>query len=114
MTPGLHEEELLGKVVDTQLMRRLWPYLRPHWKLVAAAVALIPLRVLLEMIPASLFGSALNHLAGIDKFPGLQSLAFLAARAGGHSARSPGSRWSSCSSPRSARWSTSRARSRWR
>ncbi len=78
MTPSLHEEELLGKVVDTQLMRRLWPYLRPHWKLVAIAVALIPLRVLLEMIPASLFGSAINHLAGIDEFPGLQWLAFLA------------------------------------
>ncbi|MEX2207519.1 MAG: ABC transporter ATP-binding protein [Myxococcota bacterium] len=78
MTPALHEEDLLGKVVDTQLMRRLWPYLRPHWRLMAVAIALIPLRVLLEMIPASLFGSALNHLAGIDKFPGLQSLAFLA------------------------------------
>ncbi len=85
MTPALHEEELLGKVVDTQLMRRLWPYLRPHWKLVSVAVALIPLRVLLEMIPASLFGSALNHLVGIDKFPGLQSLAFLAVPAAGFS-----------------------------
>ena len=78
MTPGLHEEELLGKVLDSQLLRRLWPYLRPHWRLVGAATALIPLRALLEMIPASLFGSALNHLAGIDEFPGLQSLRFLA------------------------------------
>ncbi len=78
MTPGLHEEELLGKVVDAQLIRRLWPYLRPHWRLVVAATALIPLRALLEMIPASLFGAALNHLAGIDEFPGLQSLRFLA------------------------------------
>lgn len=83
MTPGLHEEELLGKVVDAQLMKRLWPYLRPHWKLVAASIALIPLRVLLEMIPASLFGAALNHLAGIDEFPGLQSLKFLATAPAG-------------------------------
>lgn len=78
MTPSLHEEELLGKVYDAQLMTRLWPYLRPHWPLVVAAVALIPVRVVLEMVPASLFGSALNHLAGVESFPGLQSFRFLA------------------------------------
>jgi ATP-binding cassette subfamily B multidrug efflux pump len=78
VTPSLHEEELLGKVYDGQLMGRLWPYLRPHWPLVLAAVALIPVRVVLEMIPASLFGAALNHLAGDASFPGLQSLKFLA------------------------------------
>jgi ATP-binding cassette subfamily B protein len=83
VTPSLHEEELLGKVYDGTLMRRLWPYLRPHWRLVLAAVALIPARVVLEMIPASLFGSALNHLAGDDSFPGLQSLRFLAEPVGG-------------------------------
>src|SRR5512139_840162 len=59
-------------------MTRLWPYLRPHWRLVVAAVALIPVRVVLEMVPASLFGSALNHLAGVESFPGLQVLRFLA------------------------------------
>ena len=97
VTPALHEEELLGKVYDTQLMRRLWPYLRPHWMLVAASVALIPLRVVLEMIPASLFGSALNHLAGIDEFPGLQIARRSWPRRRRASRRSPGSR--SCSSP---------------
>ncbi len=74
MNPGFHDEELLGKVYDSTLMRRLWPFLRPHWRFVAASIALIPLRVVLEMIPASLFGFALNHLAGVDKFPGLQIL----------------------------------------
>ncbi len=78
MTPSLHEEELLGKVYDGQLMARLWPYLRPHWRLVLAAVVLIPVRVVLEMAPASLFGAALNHLAGIDTVPGLQAFRFLA------------------------------------
>src|SRR5512139_3586398 len=59
-------------------MTRLWPYLRPHWRLVVAAVALIPVRVVLEMVPASLFGSALNHLAGVESFPGVQAFRFLA------------------------------------
>jgi ATP-binding cassette subfamily B protein len=71
VNPGFHDEELLGKVYDSTLMRRLWPFLRPHWRFVAAAVALIPVRVVLEMIPGSLFGAALNHLAGVDRFPGV-------------------------------------------
>jgi len=71
VTPGFHDEELMGKVYDSVLMRRLWPFLRPHWRFVAAAVALIPVRVVLEMIPGSLFGAALNHLAGVDRFPGV-------------------------------------------
>ena len=78
MSPGFHDEELLGKVYDSALMRRLWPFLRPHWRFVAASVALIPVRVVLEMIPGSLFGSALNHLAGIDRFPGVPIFSFVA------------------------------------
>jgi ATP-binding cassette subfamily B multidrug efflux pump len=78
VTPGFHDEELLGKVYDSTLMRRLWPYLRPHWRFVAAAVALIPVRVVLEMIPGSLFGAALNHLAGVDRFPGVPVFRVLA------------------------------------
>src|SRR4029077_6146576 len=74
VNPGFHDEELLGKVYDSTLMRRLWPFLRPHMRFVAASIALIPLRVVLEMIPASLFGAALNHLAGVDRFPGVQTL----------------------------------------
>ena len=45
VNPGFHDEELLGKVYDSTLMRRLWPFLRPHWRFVAASIALIPLRV---------------------------------------------------------------------
>ena len=78
MTPGFHDEELIGKVYDSTLMRRLWPYLRPHWRFVSAAIALIPVRVVLEMIPGSLFGAALNHLAGVDRFPGVPVFRVLA------------------------------------
>jgi ATP-binding cassette subfamily B protein len=79
VTPGFHDEELVGKVYDSTLMRRLWPFLRPHWRFVAAAVALIPVRVVLEMIPGSLFGAALNHLAGVERFPGVPVFRVLAA-----------------------------------
>jgi ATP-binding cassette subfamily B protein len=72
VTPGFHDEELMGKVYDSHLMRRLWPYLRPHWPLVAASFALIPLRAVLEMVPASLMGYAMNRLTGVDHMPGLQ------------------------------------------
>ena len=64
MTPGFHEEEALGKVYDSVLIRRLWPYLREHWRLVGVAMLLIPVRSLLEALPGPLIGSGLDALVG--------------------------------------------------
>ena len=79
MTPGFHEEESVGKVYDAQLMRHMWPFLKPQWVLLALGFALIPVRALLMMLPAPLFGSALNHLSGGQgDFPVMTSFAWLA------------------------------------
>jgi ATP-binding cassette subfamily B protein len=40
-TPGLHEEEVLGKAYDARLMRRLLRYLRPYKLQVALAIVLL-------------------------------------------------------------------------
>jgi ATP-binding cassette, subfamily B, multidrug efflux pump len=72
MTPGFHDEEVMGKVYDSQLMRRLWPFLRPELVFVAAAFALIPVRMVVELIPGSIMGYAMNLLTGVDKVPGFQ------------------------------------------
>ena len=64
MTPGFHEEEALGRVYDSVLIRRLWPYLRRHWRFIGVAMLLIPVRSVLEALPGPLIGSGLDALVG--------------------------------------------------
>ncbi|MFQ5514538.1 MAG: ABC transporter ATP-binding protein [Myxococcota bacterium] len=79
MTPGLHEEEALGKVYDAVLIRRLWPYLAPQGRLIAFSLLLIPLRTALEALPGPLLGAGLNHLLGRESgSEAMSRLAFLA------------------------------------
>ena len=49
-SPGqyLHEEEALGKVYDADLIRKLWPFMRPYRGQVVFSLALIPLRAALD------------------------------------------------------------------
>ena len=58
--PG-HERDL-GKVYDSELIRRLWPFMRPHRGWIGFNFALIPVRVVLELMPALVMGAALNYL----------------------------------------------------
>jgi len=46
----LHEEEVLGKAYDARLMRRLLGYVRPYRGMTVAAVALIVLSSLLQLV----------------------------------------------------------------
>ena len=80
MTPDFLEEGAIGKVYDRELIARLWPYLRPHWKWLVASFALVPVSFVLEATPAVLVGRALNFAAGSDAVPAGR-FAFLAALA---------------------------------
>ena len=62
MSSDLHEEEALGKVYDLELLRRLWPFVRPYKGLVLVSLVLIPLRGLLEVAPPLIIGAALNYI----------------------------------------------------
>ena len=62
MSSDLHEEEALGKVYDLDLLRRLWPFVRPYKGLVLVSLVLIPLRGLLEVAPPLIIGAALNYI----------------------------------------------------
>jgi ATP-binding cassette subfamily B protein len=77
MTPDFLEEGAIGKVYDRQLIARLWPYLRPHWRWLALSFLLVPVSFVLEAIPAVLVGRALNFAAGSDAVPASR-LGFLA------------------------------------
>ena len=77
MHPGFHDEEVIGKVLDRQLIRRLWPFIRPQRALLLLTFLLIPLRVL-ELLPGPLVGVGLNALAGTENAAELGGLAGLA------------------------------------
>jgi ATP-binding cassette subfamily B multidrug efflux pump len=55
-TGGVHdpifEEEALGKAYDAHLVRRLWPYVRPYWRQVAATLVLAGPLFVAELAPA--------------------------------------------------------------
>ena len=48
MKGELHEEVALGKVYDSELIARLWPFVRPYWHLILFSLVLIPARAALE------------------------------------------------------------------
>ena len=58
----LGRERDLGKVYDTELIKRLWPFMRPYRGWIAFNFAMIPPRALLELMPALVVGAALNYL----------------------------------------------------
>ena len=60
------EEQALGKIYDTRLIARLWPYVKPHFVWIALSLALIPLRALLEVTPPLIVGAAINFLVHGD------------------------------------------------
>ncbi|MEO8706232.1 MAG: ABC transporter transmembrane domain-containing protein, partial [Kofleriaceae bacterium] len=59
-TTGAPEEVVLGKAYDVALLRRLWPFIRPHWKLLLAWAAFMPITIALELAQPALFRYALT------------------------------------------------------
>jgi len=55
----LGRERDLGKVYDTELIKRLWPFMRPYRGWIAFNFAMIPPRAALELMPALVVGAAL-------------------------------------------------------
>jgi ATP-binding cassette, subfamily B, multidrug efflux pump len=55
-----HEEERLGRAYDAQLLRRLWPFMRPHQRYFWASVVMILLAAGLGLVRPLLLG---GHIA---------------------------------------------------
>ncbi|MBA2537990.1 MAG: ABC transporter ATP-binding protein [Deltaproteobacteria bacterium] len=63
--PAAPEEVVLGKAYDVALMKRLWPFIRPHWKLLLAWALFMPLTIAFELAQPALFRYALvEHMLG--------------------------------------------------
>ncbi len=57
---GPAEEAVLGRAYDIELIRRLWPFVRPHWKLLLAWALFMPLTIGLELAQPLVFKYALT------------------------------------------------------
>jgi len=56
-----HEEERLGRAYDAQLLRRLWPFMRPHQRYFWAALLMIVLLAGLNLLRPLVMGGLIAH-----------------------------------------------------
>jgi ATP-binding cassette subfamily B multidrug efflux pump len=73
-------EQALGKAYDIDLIKKLWPYVKPHWKLLLAWAIFMPLTISFELAQPYLFRYALTEhiLTGnITALP-LDAIAYMA------------------------------------
>ncbi|MFH1574303.1 MAG: ABC transporter ATP-binding protein [Acidobacteriota bacterium] len=77
MSPDPQEEQVLGKVYDARLMRRLLSYIRPYRKSAAAALLLIISGSGLSVLPPYLTKIAIDRYIGRGDLNGLNSIAAL-------------------------------------
>ena len=72
---GPADEQILGKAYDARLMARLWPFVRPHWRLCLLALALIPVAIAFEIAQPYLLKQAIDHHIAVRELNGLGVLA---------------------------------------
>ncbi len=70
-----HEEEELGKAYDGRLLLRLWPYVRPYRRQIAATVLIVLPMFLLELAPAAVVAVGLNQILEARNLGGTEALA---------------------------------------
>jgi ATP-binding cassette subfamily B protein len=61
-----HEEERLGKAYDSQLLRRLWPYLRPHSRYMVASLVMILGVAALNLVRPLVMGRVIGNAQGAE------------------------------------------------
>jgi ABC-type multidrug transport system fused ATPase/permease subunit len=59
---AMYEEEALGKAYDVQLLRRLWPYVKPYWRWVLLTFLLFFPLLFLELVPALIIKVGLDRV----------------------------------------------------
>ena len=58
-----HEEEAIGRVYDASLLRRLYPFIRPHVRLIVISLALLFLLASTQLVRPLLMGRVVSHAA---------------------------------------------------
>jgi ATP-binding cassette subfamily B protein len=73
----VHEEEVLGKVYDARLMRRLLAYLSPYKLIVAVSFVLVLLVSALKLVGPILTKMAIDDHIAVGDMPGLNRIAVI-------------------------------------
>lgn len=71
------EEDTLARAYDGRLVRRLWAFTRPHWRLVAVSLALFPLAAAVELAQPYLVKVAVDDFILVGDWRGLGAIAGL-------------------------------------
>ena len=58
---GFHEESAMGKAYDARLVRRLWPYLRPHAKYMVVSLATLVVIAGVNLVRPLLMGDVVHQ-----------------------------------------------------
>jgi ABC-type multidrug transport system fused ATPase/permease subunit len=70
----MREEAAVGRVYDLRLLRRLWPFLAEQGGLLALSFALIPVRMVVQLLPPLLFGVGVAYMVGTAPSPEVADL----------------------------------------
>ncbi len=65
-------EEKLGKAYDTRILIRLWPYVRPYWRQVALTLLLFVPLFALDLAPAWIVKSGIEHVVEVYDLESLE------------------------------------------
>jgi len=64
---AFHEEGSLGKAYDAELLKRLWPFVKPHASHLALAIGLLVMIAACNMFRPIIMGAIVRHAAGGDR-----------------------------------------------
>ncbi len=64
---AFHEEGVLGKAYDARLLRRLWPFVKPHARYLAGSIGVLLFVSCLNLMRPLLMGAVVRHAAEHDR-----------------------------------------------
>ena len=81
-----HEEERLGRAYDSQLLGRLWPFMRPHAKFLVASLSMILVAAMLGLVRPVVMGRLIataqnDHPEGLMRYGIILSLIVVGTQA---------------------------------
>jgi len=74
---GVAPEQVLGKAYDARLMKRVWQFVRPHWRLLVIAFVLMPITVGFEIAQPLIVKIAIDDHIAAGHVDGLGLLAVI-------------------------------------
>jgi len=74
---GVESEKVLGKAYDAKLFKRIWQFVRPHWKLLLISLVMMPITVGFEVAQPYILKVAIDDYITQFKLNGLEIVALV-------------------------------------